>query len=83
MRHYSEFNSSDFTLVYENPNNHQCALVPLKGRSFEKNGITKRTIVECDECGQRWFAHISWSDHIYNRWKPLRWYHFRLRRKIR
>jgi hypothetical protein len=46
------------------------------------NRILSYTIMECDECAQRWWAYVSHTDHTLNKWNKLRWYHFDLRRKI-
>jgi len=38
-------------------------------------------IVCCKDCGKHWFVKDSWvrEGHI---WKPVRWYHYKMRRAI-
>lgn len=47
------------------------------------------SIYQCDDCGRYWYASTwetyeastSWSSVPY--WRPVRWFKFRLRRRIR
>jgi hypothetical protein len=59
---------------------HQCDLPNLRSRD---NQIWWRTIVECEECAQKWVA-MTYKDHKeMNKWVQLKWYHFKLRRNLR
>lgn len=52
--------------------------------------VKHRSIAECQECGQYWWATVyekynSYSARIlyHLEWKPLYWYHFKLRKYVK
>lgn len=62
----------DYTVLCE-PDVHYHSL-PRTG-SYEL-----RTIVRCEECGQRFWLR---QGEYGRNWQPLRWYHWRLRRCLK
>jgi hypothetical protein len=76
----AEFDEKEMVLLYNPAAGHHCNLPIL--RMSAGNRILSYTIMECDECAQRWWAYVSHTDHTLNKWNKLRWYHFDLRRKI-
>jgi hypothetical protein len=76
----SEFNDKEMILLYNPAADHRCKL-PELGQAAG-NGITDRTIMECDQCAQRWWAWVDYGDYTKNKWYKLRWYHWVLRSKI-
>lgn len=57
-----------------------------KHRCFDKGwrgaGSTPEgRIVCCKDCGNHWFVRKQWVDDVHV-WKPVRWYHYRMRRAI-
>ena len=63
---------------------HQCDLPDLKiNRHDDSRKVWWKTIVECEECAQKWVA-ITYKDMAHlNKWVPLRWYHFKYKRNLR
>lgn len=54
---------------------HRC---PAK--DYELTTCKLRTISKCPSCGKLWWAsyyNLNWQE-----WKPVRWYHFRLKRSV-
>lgn len=76
----SEFNADEMVLLYNPAAEHRCNLPVLAMAAG--NGIMDRTIMECDQCAQRWWAHVDRGNFKNNRWNKLRWYHWVLRSKI-
>lgn len=76
----SEFNRDEMVMLYDPSKEHRCNLPGLSRAAA--SGIRHRTIMECDQCAQRWWATVDGGDYTNNAWKKLRWYHFRLRSKI-
>lgn len=56
-----------------------------KHRCFDKGRRGSRSsegrIVCCKDCGRHWYVKQSWMDSTLC-WKPVRWYHYRMRRAI-
>jgi len=77
---FDEFNGDEMVLLYNPAAEHQCKL-PKLGQAAA-NGTTDRTIMECDQCAQRWWASVDYGDYTKNSWYKLRWYHFILRSKV-
>lgn len=87
--------SRDFRTIYEPedvpppPPPHNCAVINYVGENKPK--YKDRSIIECIECGQFWWATVfatgkgEWMDpkqyHLH--WAKVRWYHFRLRKFCR
>lgn len=59
---------------------HTCDLPDLT--SYE-NKIWWQTIVECEDCAQKWVAMIYKDSRSTNKWVPLRWYHFKWKGNLR
>lgn len=76
----SEFNRNEMVMLYNPAAEHRCDLSPLGMAAG--NGIRHRTIMECDQCAQRWWAYVDSGNFKNNKWNKLRWYHFVLRSKI-
>jgi len=38
------------------------------------------SVAECGTCGRRFVRRVT--EHMYECWTPLRWYHFRARRLL-
>lgn len=77
----TEFNEDEMVLLYNPGREHKCNLPEVKLLNQRRN-IEPRTIMECEECAQRWWAEIDLGNYEVNRWRKLRWYHFVLRSKI-
>lgn len=63
---------------------HKCDLPDLTANRYDNDRkIWWQTIVECEECAQKWVA-LTYKDTEYdNKWTPLRWYHFKWQRNLR
>lgn len=77
----TEYNHDEMVLLYNPSREHQCKLPDIRFLDQKRN-IEPRTIMECDECAQRWWADIDLGNYEANKWRRLFWYHFRLRSKI-
>lgn len=70
---------SDFEIIVDRKE------VIEKHRCFDKGHYNANSpegrIVCCKDCGKHWFVKMRWSDEKLL-WKPVRWYHYRMRRAI-
>lgn len=71
-------------------NEHTCKPANDIDRNRSAIKVKHRSIAECKECGQYWWATVwgrynSYSGHVlyHLEWYKLRWYHFRLRKYVR
>lgn len=78
-------NSKNYVILY-NPKaeklaKHSCDLPTISGNGGAE--FDYRTVVECEQCAKKWYA-VVWTSEIYhkNEWKPLRWFHMRLRTQV-
>lgn len=58
---------------------HKCDLPDL---THYNNDIWWQTIVECEECAQKWVARV-FNTRSENRWDKLKWYHFKWQKNLR
>lgn len=77
----SEFNRNEMVMLYDPSKEHRCKLPEIKLHNY-KHEVQPRTIMECEECAQRWWASIDLGNYQRNYWRKLRWYHWVLRSKI-
>lgn len=77
----SEFDSAEMVLLYNPAKEHRCNLPKLRVLNHKRT-VEHRTIMECDQCAQRWWAYVDTGNYESNGWNRLRWYHFILRSKI-
>lgn len=77
----SEFDTNEMVMLYNPSAEHRCKLPELKVYNYNLP-VQNRTIMECDQCAQRWWASINLGNYKENRWYKLRWYHWILRSKI-
>lgn len=48
------------------------------------HGIWWKTVIECEECGKRWWAQVYTEDNRrYNKWVELKWHHFKIHKSMR
>jgi len=78
----SEFDPDEMVMLYNPAAVHRCHLPPLKGVLNQNLSVQPRTILECDQCAQRWWAYVDYADCKKNKWRKLRWYQWILRSKI-
>lgn len=81
-----ESKTKDYVVLYnpkaEKAAMHKCGLPTISGNGG--GDFTYRAVVECEQCAKRWYA-IVWTSESYehkNEWKPLKWYHMRLRYRV-
>jgi hypothetical protein len=76
-----EFDQNEMVLLYNPAAEHRCKLPKLNVLN-QYLPVEPYTIMECDQCAQRWWAHVDYGDCRKNKWRKLRWYHWVLRSKI-
>jgi hypothetical protein len=72
--------NSEFEIVVSSRkviDKHRCFDRGWKGAGQTPEG----RVVCCKECGKHWFVYKKWTDDS-RIWKPVRWYHYRIRRAI-
>lgn len=69
---------------------HTCKPVGKVDRNHSGIDVKHRSIAECQECGQYWWATVykrynsfGERDLYHLEWGKLRWYHFRLKKFVR
>lgn len=77
----SEYNRDEMVMLYDPSKNHRCNLPDLKVFNHKRE-VGHRTIMECEECAQRWWSYVDIADYKRNSWHKLRWYNWVLRSKI-
>jgi hypothetical protein len=59
---------------------HECDLPKISGN--DGGAFEYRAVIECEQCAKKWYAFIWDQEDKYdgqlNKWKPLRWYNWRL-----
>lgn len=71
---------ADFEVVVDSKevfDKHRCF---EKGRRGAGNSVEGR-IICCKDCGRHWYVKQTFMDENLI-WKPVRWYHYRMRRAI-
>lgn len=77
----SEFDENEMVLLYNPAAEHRCNLPNIRVLNQHRK-VEPRTIMECDQCAQRWWASVDVGNYESNEWRKLRWYHWVLRSKI-
>lgn len=69
---------------------HTCKPAESIDRNRSGIAVKHRSIAECNECGQYWWAKVYGRYNSYSgrtlyhlEWYKLRWYHFKLRKYVR